>query len=104
MLRTIVFCTLKAHSMRTLSKVVVCWMALLSLTACDNGEFQNSAGEVNLYSSRHYDTDIALYDDFTRDTGIQVNRIEAGADELIARIQSEGLFTWSLANLLERGN
>ena len=76
--------------MRTLSKVVVCWMALLSLSACDNGESQNSAGEVNLYSSRHYDTDLALYDDFTRDTGIQVNRIEAGADELIARIQSEG--------------
>ena len=76
--------------MRTLSKIVACWMALLSLTACDNGESQDTAGEVNLYSSRHYDTDLALYDDFTRDTGIQVNRIEAGADELIARIQSEG--------------
>ena len=66
--------------MRTLSKIVACWMALLSLTACDNRESQDTAGEVNLYSSRHYDTDLALYDDFTRDTEIQVNRIEAGAD------------------------
>lgn len=48
---------------------------------------------VNVYSSRHYDTDLALYEDFTAATGIQVNRIEAGADELIARIQSEGEFS-----------
>lgn len=45
---------------------------------------------VNLYSSRHYDTDLALYDNFTKETGITINRIEAGADELIERILSEG--------------
>ncbi len=50
-------------------------------------------GEVNLYSSRHYDTDLALYEDFTRETGIRVNRIEAGADALIERIVSEGEFS-----------
>ena len=48
---------------------------------------------VNVYSSRHYDTDLALYEDFTAATGIEVNRIEAGADELIARIESEGEFS-----------
>jgi len=51
------------------------------------------AGEVNLYSSRHYDTDLALYDDFTKQTGIKVNLIEADADALIERIQSEGEFS-----------
>lgn len=50
-------------------------------------------GEVNIYSSRHYDTDLALYEDFTRETGIKVNRIEADADALIERIQSEGEFS-----------
>lgn len=45
---------------------------------------------LNLYSSRHYDTDEALYTDFTRQTGITVNRVEAGEDPLIARLQSEG--------------
>jgi len=50
-------------------------------------------GEVNLYSSRHYDTDLALYDDFAKATGIKVNRIEAGADALIERITSEGEFS-----------
>ena len=47
-------------------------------------------GEVNLYSSRHYDTDERLYSDFEELTGITVNRIEGNGDELIARMQAEG--------------
>ena len=45
---------------------------------------------LNLYSSRHYSTDQALYDDFTRQTGIRINRIEADADPLIERMRAEG--------------
>src|SRR5919106_196536 len=45
---------------------------------------------VNIYSSRHYQTDEALYSGFTKSTGIKVNRIEAGEDALIERIRSEG--------------
>jgi iron(III) transport system substrate-binding protein len=45
---------------------------------------------LNLYSSRHYQTDEALYTGFTKQTGIKINRIEAGEDALIARIKSEG--------------
>jgi iron(III) transport system substrate-binding protein len=48
------------------------------------------AAEVNLYSSRHYDTDIALYESFTDETGIEVNLIEGSEDELIERIKAEG--------------
>ncbi len=47
-------------------------------------------GELNLYSSRHYDTDERLYSDFTDLTGITINRIEGKADELIARMEAEG--------------
>jgi len=47
-------------------------------------------GAINLYSARHYDTDNALYESFTKKTGIKVNLIEADASQLIARIQSEG--------------
>lgn len=69
------------------------------LGACAAGEGDKSAGavpitgEINIYSSRHYDTDLALYEDFTRTTGIKVNRIEAEADALIERIQAEGEFS-----------
>jgi iron(III) transport system substrate-binding protein len=45
---------------------------------------------VNLYSARHYDTDEAQYTDFTKATGIEVNRIEAGDDALLERIRNEG--------------
>jgi iron(III) transport system substrate-binding protein len=45
---------------------------------------------LNLYSSRHYQTDEALYTGFTKATGIKVNRIEAGEDALIERIKNEG--------------
>lgn len=46
---------------------------------------------VNIYSSRHYDTDLELYDLFTEETGIQINLIEGSSDELIERIRNEGL-------------
>lgn len=45
---------------------------------------------VNLYSARHYDTDRALYDEFTQQTGIEVNLVEAKGDELLERVKSEG--------------
>lgn len=48
------------------------------------------AQELNLYSSRHYQTDEALYSGFTKAAGIKLNRIEAGEDPLIARIINEG--------------
>jgi len=73
--------------------------ALVTLTSCSPAaEDAGENGEVNLYSSRHYDTDLALYEDFTKETGIKVNRIEAKADALIERIVSEGEF--SAADLL----
>ncbi|PKQ05825.1 MAG: Fe(3+) ABC transporter substrate-binding protein, partial [Alphaproteobacteria bacterium HGW-Alphaproteobacteria-12] len=49
--------------------------------------------EVNIYSARHYDTDLALYDRFTEETGIRVNLIEGESDELIARIEREGKYS-----------
>jgi iron(III) transport system substrate-binding protein len=45
---------------------------------------------LNLYSSRHYQTDEALYTNFTKATGIKINRIEGGEDPLIERIRNEG--------------
>ncbi|MCH8550062.1 MAG: Fe(3+) ABC transporter substrate-binding protein [Balneolaceae bacterium] len=47
--------------------------------------------QVNIYSSRHYDTDTELYDKFTEMTGVRVNLIEGTSDELIERIRNEGI-------------
>lgn len=46
--------------------------------------------ELNLYSARHYQTDEALYSDFTKKTGIKINRIEADDNGIIERLKSEG--------------
>ena len=45
---------------------------------------------LNLYSSRHYQTDESLYANFTKQTGIRINRMEAGEDPLIERLKNEG--------------
>ncbi|WP_238371867.1 Fe(3+) ABC transporter substrate-binding protein [Heliomarina baculiformis] len=62
-------------------------LAALTLSAIGTNAV---ADELNLYSSRHYDTDERLYSDFEEQTGITINRIEGNADELIARMEAEG--------------
>ncbi|HUE97392.1 MAG TPA: extracellular solute-binding protein, partial [Longimicrobiaceae bacterium] len=49
-----------------------------------------AAGEVNVYSHRHYEADQALFRRYTEETGIRVNVITASADELITRLENEG--------------
>lgn len=46
--------------------------------------------ELNLYSQRHYAADKKVFDLFTEKTGIKINLIRAGADELITRMEQEG--------------
>jgi iron(III) transport system substrate-binding protein len=70
------------------SSVSLFTLAAVAATSVPSLSFAN--GEVNLYSSRHYDTDERLYSDFTDATGITINRIEGNADELITRMQAEG--------------
>jgi iron(III) transport system substrate-binding protein len=53
---------------------------------------------LNLYSARHYQTDDALYANFTKATGIKINRLDGREDELVERIRNEG--TSSPADIL----
>ncbi|MEM9169641.1 MAG: extracellular solute-binding protein [Pseudomonadota bacterium] len=93
--------------------------AVAALGACGGEGAGESAGEsgvgatapgvVNLYSGRHYDTDYVLFDQFTEETGVKVNVIEAGGDALIERLAREGanspadLFITADAGVLWRG-
>ncbi len=58
--------------------------------ACSPLAWADKPAELNLYSARHYQTDEALYNDFTKSTGIKINRIEASDNALIERLKSEG--------------
>lgn len=70
-----------------MSKSSICTAATLIIALAGTA---STGEELNLYSSRHYDTDDRLYSDFEDATGITINRIEGNADELIARLQAEG--------------
>ena len=61
-------------------------LAVLICSAC-----QADTGEVNLYSARKEALIKPLLDQFTEETGIQVNVISSKADALLKRIQSEGI-------------
>lgn len=67
-------------------KLISTWLA----AALASLSFTALADELNLYSARHYQTDEALYANFTKQTGIKINRIEGKEDELLERIKNEG--------------
>ena len=48
------------------------------------------ASEVNVFSARHYDSDIQLYEKFTAKTGIKVNVVSGKDKALQKRIEEEG--------------
>jgi iron(III) transport system substrate-binding protein len=70
--------------------VEVAGLAAAAAVAVAGGPARAQGSALNLYNARHYDTDQALYDDFTRRTGVRVNLIQGDADQLIERIKAEG--------------
>ena len=71
------------HSKNRLAGLIAGSLALTATGAL-------AADELNLYTSRHYQTDEALYENFTKETGIKVNRIEGKGNALLQRLESEG--------------
>ncbi|MCW5629904.1 MAG: extracellular solute-binding protein [Rhodoferax sp.] len=50
----------------------------------------SQSNELNIYSARHYPTDEALYSDFTKATGIKINRVDSDDAGILARLKAEG--------------
>jgi iron(III) transport system substrate-binding protein len=69
-----------------LKKTVYLASALVVASAAATAQNQ----VVNLYSARHYSTDEALYSNFTKATGITVNRVDADDAGILARLKAEG--------------
>ena len=63
-------------------------LAALLLAAAGVASAQEQV--LNLYSARHYSTDEALYSNFTRATGIRINRVDADDAGILARLKAEG--------------
>jgi iron(III) transport system substrate-binding protein len=74
-----------------LKKVLLTVLAASAVTSVfAPGPGQAQQAVLNLYSARHYQTDEALYRNFTEQTGIRINRIELGDEPLLQRLKSEG--------------
>lgn len=63
-------------------------VACTILLACTAALAQDQT--VNIYSARHYPTDEALYVNFTKTTGIKINRVDADDAGILARLKAEG--------------
>jgi iron(III) transport system substrate-binding protein len=59
---------------------------VISLSACSSSDDL----VVNVYTTRHYDSDDAIYDQFTEETGIRVNIVNDKAPALIEKVKAEG--------------
>ncbi len=64
--------------------------ALFGAAGSVNAQTSTPEQVVNLYSARHYQTDEALYSNFTKATGIKVNRVDADDAGILARLKAEG--------------
>src|SRR5580765_5555887 len=65
------------------------FVASVVLAAASAGAFAQDK-VINLYSARHYQADEALYNNFTKATGIRINRVDADDAGILARLKSEG--------------
>ena len=67
-------------------KCIILFFSILIFFSCD----KKNSNEINIYSKRHYQVDTEQYKNFERLTGIKVNFIKAGDDELLERLKNEG--------------
>ena len=73
-----------------MSRNSVFHLAALAIVACLGSPAHAQEKVLNLYSARHYQTDEALYQNFTQATGIRINRVDADDAGVLARLKSEG--------------
>lgn len=73
----------------TLSLAPKLWLSAITL-AISAGTVCAQEQIVNVYSARHYSTDESLYADFTKETGIKINRVDADDAGILARLKAEG--------------
>lgn len=73
--------------MRKILSFILLSTLAFTLIGCDNNE---SEEVVNVYTTRHYDADDALYEKFTNETGIKVNVVSDASQVSLEEIKSQG--------------
>ena len=73
-------------SSKTIFGLGFCFLSVIQLQV----QAQTNTPTINIYSARHYPTDEALYGDFTKSTGIKINRVDADDAGILTRLKAEG--------------
>ncbi|SNT18487.1 iron(III) transport system substrate-binding protein [Ekhidna lutea] len=71
-------------------KLIILTLTIACTGTKENKEERSAEKVLNVYSHRHYDADKQAFEKFTNETGIKINLVKAGADELISRLEMEG--------------
>ncbi|RZL08590.1 MAG: Fe(3+) ABC transporter substrate-binding protein [Rubrivivax sp.] len=82
--------SLISRAPRHVRRLALAAVATVAAVLTSQAHAQAPATILNLYSARHYSTDQALYDNFTKATGIKINRVDMDDAGLVARLKSEG--------------
>lgn len=82
--------SLISRAPRHVRRLALAAVATIAAVLTSQAQAQAPATILNLYSARHYSTDQALYDNFTKATGIKINRVDMDDAGLVARLKSEG--------------
>ncbi|KDB54262.1 extracellular solute-binding protein [Sphaerotilus natans subsp. natans DSM 6575] len=72
------------NTLKTLAGLISCLGALAATPALAQEQV------LNLYSARHYQTDEALFSNFTKATGVKINIVSADDAGILQRLKSEG--------------
>jgi iron(III) transport system substrate-binding protein len=75
------------YRMISTKNIISIALAGLFASAGNSSAQENS---LNIYSARHYPTDEALYGNFSKATGITINRVDADDAGILARLKAEG--------------
>ena len=74
--------------------IIPLFISVFIISSCGENKKQevpsNDAGEITIYTHRHYDSDKTIFANFQKETGIKVNVVKANADELLQKMESEG--------------
>ena len=80
-----------------MTRIYTLVISLFFITSCGNDEQVNNPEKqiekesLTLYTHRHYDSDKLIFKKFEEKTGIKINVVKASADELIQKMETEGI-------------
>lgn len=69
-----------------MKKYFILFISLFILTGCQS----NDENTLTIYTTRHYEIDRQIFDEFEKETGINLNVVEMRGEELVTRLVTEG--------------